>query len=167
MIGPDGIPVLVARNVGSSDALGFRIGLAGHSPSGWRWEASDAFVATTNGTDLNQRPAATSVIDYANSVPRNTIILHVGRTWRKFDFDLYGRRQSSCVDFQSTVSSSMIALEAVEVGNYVSLSGRIAYHLTPHVTLALTARQFNAASLMTTAGPAVERQILGLLTVRF
>ena len=166
-IGPEGIPVLLAQNVGTSDALGFRIGLKGGSGGGWRWDASYSFVATTNGTDLNQGPVATSVIDYANSTPRNAIILGVGRTWRRFDVDLFGRWQSSYIDFRSMVANQSIILEPVDVANYVSLSGRIAYHLTPHVTLALTAQQFNAASLTMTAGPPVERQALVLLTTHF
>lgn len=166
-VGPLGIPVLVAQNVGTSNALGFQIGLQGHSASGWRWNASYAFVATTNGTDLNQGPIDNSPIDYANAVPRNVVVLGAGRTWGKFDADLFARWQSSYIDFRSAIANHLIVLTPVTVSNYVSLSGRVAYHLTPQVTLALVAQQFNAASLTTTAGPPVERQVIGLLTVGF
>jgi iron complex outermembrane receptor protein len=164
VIGPAGLPVLLAGNVGSSDAIGTEIGVKGHSASGLRWNASYAFVATTNHTVLNEGPVATSAINYAHSTPEHVVTAGIGYTWERLEFDILGRWQSSYQDFQSTVG---FYLEPVQIHNYVSLTARAGYRLTDHVTLAATVQQFNVSRELQAAGPPVERRVIGSLTAHF
>jgi outer membrane receptor for ferrienterochelin and colicins len=165
VIGPAGLPVLMSGNVGNSNAAGAELGVRGHSQAGFRWNASYAFVATTDNTVLNQGPLPTSAVTYARSVPRNVINLGVGYTRDRWEMDLLGRWQSSYEDFRATAGS--LFLQPVEVTNYVTLNARIGYRVTDNLTLSVVAQQFNVSQLLQTAGPPVERQILAGVTVRF
>ncbi len=165
VIGSLGLPLFIANNVGRSNAVGVEAGLKGHSASGFQWNASYAFVVTTDDTVLNQGPTATSPIDYGHSVPRHILTAGVGYTRENLELDLMGRWQSSYRDFQSTgVGFNLVP---VEIGNYVILNARAAYRLTDNLTLALTAQQFNMSRLMQSAGPPIERRVIVSVTGHF
>ena len=165
ILGPAGMPVLKAANVGSSNAAGFDIGLKGHAESGLRWDVSYAYVVTTDDTLLNKGGFVTTPIDYAHSVPRHVVLGKIGYTRGPLEMDLLARWQSSYRDFQST--PSILALEPVEVRNYLLLSGRIGYRLTDRITAALSVQQFNTARQLQTAGPPVERRAIVSVTAEF
>jgi iron complex outermembrane receptor protein len=165
VIGPSGVPVLLAGNVGSSDAAGVELGVKGHSGTGLRWQLNYAFAYTTDATVLNQGGLLTSTIDYAHSVPRHVVTAGIGYTRDRLEMDLLGRWQSSYLDFQYLPPSAQ--LRPVEVQNYVTLNARVGYRLTDHFIAAVTAQQFNQSRIMQTAGPPVERQIIASITVRF
>jgi iron complex outermembrane receptor protein len=165
VLGPTGLPVLMSANVGDSNAVGVELSIKGHSLTGFRWTASYAFVATTNETVLNQGPLATSAIDYAHSVPRDVVTLGVGYTRDRWEMDLLGRWQSSYEDFRGIGGSSY--LQPVEVRNYLTLNARVGYRVTDNLTLSLTAQQFNVSQQLQSAGPPIERQIIGAVTIRF
>jgi outer membrane receptor for ferrienterochelin and colicins len=139
--------------------------MRGHTESGFRWQLSYAFVATTDNTTLNQGSFVTSTIDYARSVPRNVVTAGFGYTRDRLEMDLLGRWQSSYRDFQTT--SSQLLLQPVEVSNYITLNARAAYRLTDNLTVAVTAQQFNTSRLLRAAGPPVERQVIAGITARF
>jgi iron complex outermembrane receptor protein len=160
-----GLPLLTATNVGSSEAFGGELTLKGQTAAGIRWNAGYALVTTTNHTTLNQGPFTTSAIDYALSVPRNVIDAGIGYTWEKLELDLQGRWQSSYLDYRPTGESFF--LQPVEIHNYVTANARAGYKLNEHVTVALTAQQFNTSRLYQTAGPPIERRIIASLTARF
>jgi outer membrane receptor for ferrienterochelin and colicins len=160
-----GAPLFLASNVGSSSAAGGEIGIKGQSASGWRWNASYAFVATSNHTTLNQGPLPTSAIDYARSVPQDVIIGGLGYTWEQLELDVQARWQSSYQDYKS--DSTSIYLQPVTVHNYLTMNARIGYRVTEHVTVALSAQQFNTALQYQTAAPPVERRVIVSLTVRY
>jgi outer membrane receptor for ferrienterochelin and colicins len=160
-----GLPVLLANNVGGSDAIGLELGLKGHSPSGFRWNASYAFVATTDNTVLNQGAVLTSAVDYARSVPRHVLTAGIGYAWEKLELDLMGRWQSSYRDFQGTGNG--VVVEPVDIRNYLTLNARAGYRLTENLTLALVAEQFNTPSILRSAGPPVERLFIASLAAHF
>lgn len=166
LFGQGGVPLVLAQNVGSSDAIGTEIGIKGSGPSGLRWKASYAFVATTDHTTLNQGAVPTSPVDYTNDVPQHVVTAGIGYTHAKWELDLMGRWQSSYRDY-ATNGAQSLSLEPVQVDNYISLSTRIGYRLTDNVTLALTVQQFNAPLLLQTAGPEVERSVIGTLSTHF
>jgi outer membrane receptor for ferrienterochelin and colicins len=164
IIGPTGLPVLLANNVGSSDAVGMEIGLKGHSASGFRWNGSYAFVMTTDNTVLNAGSLPTSPVAFAHSVPRHILTAGIGYTWEKLELDLMGRWQSSYLDFQST---GVGTFTPVEIRNYLILNARAGFRLTDNLTLAVTAQQFNTSRLLQSAGPPVERRIIAGVTAHF
>jgi iron complex outermembrane receptor protein len=163
--GQGGLPLLLSSNVGSSSAAGGEIGIKGHSASGWRWNASYAFVATSDQTTLNQGPAPTSAIDYARSVPQHVVIGGLGYSWERLEIDVQARWQSSYQDYRSTTTS--IYLQPVVVNNYLTMNGRIGYRLTDNLSVALSAQQFNTSLMYQTAAPPVERRIIASLTARY
>ncbi len=164
-IGPTGLTVLQSANVGNSNAAGTEIGIKGHSASGLRWQASYAFVITTDGTNLNRGGLVTSVIDFGHSVPRHVIVGGIGYTRDRLEMDLLGRWQSSYRDYQTT--SAAFLLQPVNVDNYVMLTARIGYRVTDNILAAITVQQFNTSRLLQTAGPPVERRAIASLTVHF
>ena len=166
VIGPVGLPLLLAGNVGSSNAAGIEIGIKGHSESGFRWNFSYAFVATTDNTVLNRGISTNSTIDYARSVPRSVVIAGIGYTRDRLELDLLARWQSGYRDFQTTPPTQFL-LQPVEVRNYVTLNARVGFRLTDNFTAAVTAQQFNVSRLLQTAGPPVERRVLAGITARF
>lgn len=166
-IGSHGIPSFTSGNVGFSTAAGLEIGIRGHSDSGWRWNASYALAATTDHTSLNQSGLIDSVVEYAQSVPRNVVIAGVGYSQGKWEADLQARWQSSYLDFRMLPGIAGTQLQPVTVENYVTANGRIAYRVLENMTLALTLQQFNQARIGETAGPRVERQIILSATARF
>jgi iron complex outermembrane receptor protein len=160
-----GVPLLLTSNVGSSSAAGVEVGIKGQSASGWRWNASYSFVATSDHTTLNQGPAPTSAIDYARSTPQDVVVGGIGYTWEKLELDAQARWQSSYQDYRSIGNG--FTLQPVVVDNYVTMNARIGYRVAEHVTVALSAQQFNTSRLYQTAAPPVERRILASLTVRW
>jgi outer membrane receptor for ferrienterochelin and colicins len=161
-----GAPLLLASNVGSSSAAGGEISIKGHSASGWRWNASYALVATSNHTTLNQGPTPpTSAIDYARSVPQSVVVGGIGYTWEKLELDAQARWQSSYQDYKS--NDNGIYLQPVVVNNYLTMDARIGYRMSEHVTVALSAQQFNTSQQYETAAPPVQRRIIASLTVRY
>jgi iron complex outermembrane receptor protein len=160
-----GLPLLTATNVGSSEAFGGELTLKGQTAAGIRWNAGYALVTTTNHTTLNQGPFATSAIDYALSVPRNVVSGGIGYTWEQIELDLQGSWQSAYRDYRPTGDSFF--LQPIEIHNYVTANARAGYKLNEHVTVALTAQQFNTSRLYQTAGPPIERRIIASLTARF
>jgi outer membrane receptor for ferrienterochelin and colicins len=164
-IGPTGLPVLLAGNVGGSDAVGAELSIKGHSESGFRWQLGYAFVATTDNTVLNRGFVVTSAVDYARSVPRNVVIAGFGYTRGPLEIDFLGRWQSSYRDFQ--ISPAPLLLQPVEVQNYVTLNARIGYRITDNFTAAVAVQQFNVSRLLQTAGPPVERRAIAGITARF
>jgi iron complex outermembrane receptor protein len=163
--GQGGVPLLPSSNVGSSSAAGGEIGIKGHAASGWRWNASYAFVATSNHTTLNQGPAPTSAIDHALSAPQHVVVGGIGYSWERLEIDVQARWQSSYQDYRSTAAS--IYLQPVMVNNYLTMNGRIGYRVTDNLTVALSAQQFNTSRLYQTAAPPVERRIIASLTAHY
>ncbi len=160
-----GIPAFFSANVGYTTAAGIEIGLKGHSESGWRWNVSYAFTATTDNTSLNQGGVLTSTVNYACSAPRNVVDAGIGYSREKWELDLIGRWQSNFCDFRATGSN--LGLERVSIDNYATLNARIGYAVIEHVTLALAAQQLNQATIVRTAGPPYERRIIASVTVHF
>ena len=161
---PGGVPVFFSQNVGYSTAAGAEIGIKGHSSSGFHWNASYRLAGTTDHTMLNQVPPPSSIVEYAHSTPRHVVIGGIGYARDKLELDLMARWQSSYLDFR--MNSQRTYLMPVEVDNYLTVNARVGYRVTERVTLGLTAQQFNQSQLIETAGPPVERRIIGSITVR-
>ena len=159
---PGGGVALVSRNTGHSDAIGGEIGIRGHSASGFRWNASYAWMVIADHTSINQG-VVTSPQDYRNGTPVHVVVLGGGYTWEKLEIDAQARWQSRFTDYRLGDRG----LAPVVVGDYVTFRARIGYALTEHVTLALAAEQLHAARLAQSSGPPVERGVLASITARF
>jgi outer membrane receptor for ferrienterochelin and colicins len=165
IIGPLGLPVLLTTNVGGSDAVGMEIGIKGHSTSGFRWNASYAFVETTDDTVLSHGTVGTNPVDFGHSVPRHVLTAGIGYTRERLELDLMGRWQSSYRDFQTTATGPF--LEPIEIRNYLTLNAHVGYRLTDNLSLGFTAQQFNRSHLLQAAGPPLDRRLFVSVTTQF
>ena len=152
-----------SSNIGSSQEVGFELGIKGKTESGWRWNASYSFASITD--DLAPGFSNSPNFDYCHGTPQHTIILGGGYSVGKWELDVQERWQSSFQDFKAAVVTGSFA--TVNVPNYVALNARVGYQLTDHVTLSGTAEQFNLSRLAETAGPPVERRFIAAATARF
>jgi iron complex outermembrane receptor protein len=156
-------PVFYAQNVGYSTGLGGELAIKGHNAAGFRWNASYAFVATTNHTALAQGPVVKGTVDYVHSTPSHVVDAGVGYTHARLELDLMARWQSSYLDFRANAARN--GLRAVNVDNYVTMTARVGYRVTDAITAALVAQQFNQSQLFVTAGSPTQRQFLASLTI--
>jgi iron complex outermembrane receptor protein len=159
---PSGLLASVAQNTGYSDAVGGELGLKGQSAAGFRWNASYTFELISDHTTLNQ-VALTSPQNYQDGTPTSVVILGGGYTRDKLELDAQGRWQSRFTDYDYTVRG----LAPVYVKDYLTLMARVGYNLTDHVTVALVGQQLNVSRLIESAGPPVERSVIGSVTVHF
>ncbi len=159
-----GLPELtsVAANVGSSTAVGTELGLRGHSPSGFRWNASYSFISINDNLAIN-RGGLFSPQNYTQGTPTHVLVLGGGYSFDRWEFDAQSRWQSWFVDYRPNLATSL--LQPVRVGNYVTADLRMAYRLSDHATVALTADQFNISHLLASEGPPVERRVFITVTV--
>ena len=159
-----GLPELteVSSNVGSSTAMGTEFGLRGHSPAGFRWNASYSFISINDNLAINQG-GLFSPQNYTQGTPTHVLVLGGGYTFERWEFDVQSRWQSWFVDYRPSVQTGL--LQPVRVGNYITADLRAAYRVTDKVTVALTADQFNVSHLLVSEGPPVERRVF--ITVTF
>ena len=132
------------------------------SAAGVRWQASYSLMGIADHTSLN-KVFLTSTRNYQNGSPVHVVIAGAGYTRGKWEMDMLGRWQSRFSDQRATLRD----LVPVTVDDYVTVTARIGYRVTDHVTLALTAQQLNAPRVVQSAGPPVERSLIGTLTARF
>lgn len=153
---------LIAANIGSSTAVGGEIGLRGHAPSGFRWNASYSFISITDHLAVGQNGVNTPQ-DFQQGTPTHVVVLGSGYTVGRWEFDVQSRWQSWYIDYRE--SPMVGTLEPVRIGNYLQADVRAGYRLTDNITVALSAQQFNVSHLTVTEGPPVERRIFLSLTV--
>ncbi|HQT59999.1 MAG TPA: TonB-dependent receptor [Acidiphilium sp.] len=157
--------ILAAENTGWSEAGGGEISLKGHTRSGWRWSLGFAYEDTFARKIGNYHIAFASNSNLFSTVPRDSVVAHLGRTWGRFDFDAYGSWQSSYRDI--TLTTTMTPFVPVTIGSNFTFDARVAYHLTNHVTLSVVGQQLNAIRIASTPGPYTNRQVIVQLTARY
>ncbi len=155
-----------AGNIGSSSSVGGELSLKGSDDGGWRWKAAYALAVVSDRYRVNHGPGPPdSSMDSQHATPTNTIILGLGRSWRDFEIDVTGRWQSRFDDI--AVSYDGNSLTRYKIDNYFTFDGRVGYNLTDKLTVAVSGRQLNQARITQTAGPPVERRVLGTVNLRF
>ncbi len=152
----------IAQNAGYSSATGIEIGLRGHNASGWRWNASYAFIVIRDHLSIN-RNGVYSPQNFQQGTPENAIVLGGGYTVGKWEFDLQSRWQSWFLDYRANPAD--VTLQPVVVGNYLLADARAGYRLTDNITVALSLLQFNTASMQVSAGPPIERRAFISITI--
>jgi outer membrane receptor for ferrienterochelin and colicins len=152
----------VAANVGYSSAVGTEIGLRGHAPSGFRWNASYSFISITDHLAINQN-GIFSPQNFQQGTPTHVVVLGGGYTFGRWEFDAQSRWQSWFLDYRANPDN--VTLQPLKVGNYILADARVGFRLTDNVTIALSAQQFNMSQLLVSAGPPIERRIFLSLTI--
>jgi outer membrane receptor for ferrienterochelin and colicins len=153
--------LLPAANVGHSSAVGGEIGLRGKLASGLRWSGSYALISTSDHLSINPLDSPQS---YQQGTPRHALILQVGDTLGRWEWDVQGRWQSGYIDYGANPVTQTLA--PVNVGSFVTLNARVGYEITSRATLSVSASQFNNSHLLQAAAPPVERRVFTTVTLR-
>jgi iron complex outermembrane receptor protein len=159
----NGAAVVSGLNIGSSNEIGFEVGLNGTTPGGIRWKGSYRFASITDDITSVAAAAPGMFNRYDNGTPVHEVILGIGYTLNRVELDALGRWQSSYTDYQRTPSGP----EPVIIGNYFSLNARVGYRVTDYLTIAGTAEQFNISRQIETADDYVERRFIASATIKF
>ena len=156
-----------AGNIGSSTSLGGELSIKGSNEMGWRWKAAYALAFVRDHYNgINQNPGAPdSSVDSQRGTPTSTVILGLGHSWGDFEADVMGRWQSRFDDIG--VASDTASLARYRIDNYFTFDARLGYKPTERVTLAASCQQLNQTHIRQSSGPALERRVLGTVSVRF
>lgn len=147
----------IDTNVGSSNEAGIELGIKGKSSNGFRWSANYQFYAISEDiTSISEVNASSRL---AGSTPESEVMLGAGYSVARWEFDLNGRWQTGFNDYKAPSAIP------IEVGDYVTLAGRIGYNITPHITVAGSAEQFNLAKIQESAGLLVARRFIASITI--
>lgn len=162
-VSPQGL-IATSENVGSSAATGGEIALKGANAAGWRWNASYAYISITQDLLLGTLSGSSALLDYAHGSPAHVVDAGVGYRTHGIEGDLEARWQSRFTDY---APDEMDATVPIPIGSYVTMSARIAYHFSGHLTLELDGQQLAQSRLLEAAGTPVERRIYATLIASF
>jgi outer membrane receptor protein involved in Fe transport len=159
-----GAPYFTPTNIGDSAAHGFSLALRGTLGESWRWgwnyrfeKIGDHFSPSAQGGTL--------FVDYQHTAPAHLANVNLGWSRGNWEIDGYARYTSArdgLVPVPGATGTALMPLAA-----YVSVDGRIAYKLNQRWTIAASGQNITHAQQRQTAGPEVERQILGSVTLDF
>jgi iron complex outermembrane receptor protein len=164
-LAPNGTLVKISNNIGSSDEIGWEIGIKGQSASGWRWNASYALASVTENVISNLGRIPDTPFDFEHGTPVHTVIFGGGYSIGSWEFDADARWQSKYRDY-ATPSGSFV-LHSKLISDFITFSARVGYQLTEKITLAVSAQQLAQDRIVETAGLPVERRIIASATARF
>jgi outer membrane receptor for ferrienterochelin and colicins len=156
-------PYLLPSNIGSSEAIGLELELKGTFPHNYRWgvnyrpeRVSDHFIPTAlNGA---------AYVDYDDTTPVHLVKANLGWTNGKWTMDGYLQYHSGGNGLVPTATG---VTTYTPVAGFVSVDGQIAYNLSERWTWSASGQNLTHASQLQTAGPAVERRVLGTMTFNF
>jgi outer membrane receptor for ferrienterochelin and colicins len=160
--GTPGDPYFLPSNIGSSDANALELGLRSALLKNYRWSVddrlewiSDHFVPSAqNGADFT---------DYQHTTPVHLLKANLGWANGRWEMDGYLHYQSGTFGIQQTGSAASLT----PVAGFASLDARAAYKFTDFVTWSVSGQNLTQASQRQTAGPAVERRVLGTMSIHF
>jgi iron complex outermembrane receptor protein len=153
---------LMAENFGSSNEIGFEIGLRGTTASGFRWNGSYRYANITEDRLSNLQPGQFNAL--SNGTPLHEIILGAGYTWGRLEMDVAGKFQTGYTDYGTNAYGMVVP---VPVPAYVTLNARIGYKVTDFLTLSGVLQQFTVSRLLLGTTPYVERRLIANATLRF
>jgi outer membrane receptor for ferrienterochelin and colicins len=158
-----GAPYATPTNIGTSYAHGFTAGLKG-SVYDWRWGLSYRFEKIGDRF-LPEAQDGTLFVDYEHTTPKHLINLNVGWALGNWEIDGFARYQSAREGLLPVVGGNGTML--VPLSAYVAVDGRVAYQLNKVWTFAASGQNIAHAQQRQTAGPGVERQLIGSVTFNF
>jgi iron complex outermembrane receptor protein len=157
-----GVIASTAENFGSSDEIGFEVGLRGVTKGGFRWNASYRYASITQ--DEFASIVQNQATGFANGTPLHAIIAGGGYTIGAWELDAAGRFQSRFTDY---AQNAMRAAVPVVVPDYVTFNARLGYRVTNDLTVAGTAEQFNVSRLLESSLQYVDRRFIASATLRY
>jgi len=161
----NGVTLISAANIGSSNASGLELSFKGHFLEDWHWGASYTPEIITDHFDL---PLAVTFVDFQHTTPNHIVKANLGWAHGPWEIDGYLQYKSSFYGTTLTPGTYIGGpTELALISDYVAFDGRVAYKLNDWATLALSAQNASQSSQRQTAGANVERQVYGTLSVNF
>jgi outer membrane receptor for ferrienterochelin and colicins len=155
-------PCVLPSNIGSSDANGLEVALGGPLHQHYRWSVNYRPEQITDHF-LPFAQAAAAFVDYQHTTPLHLIKANLGWANGRWEIDSYLHYQSSTNGLQPTATAATLT----PVAGFVSMDGRAAYNLTDRMTWSVSGQNLTHASQIQTSGPAVERRVLGTMSIYF
>jgi iron complex outermembrane receptor protein len=157
----NGVVSSSVQNIGSSNDIGLEAGLKGATKGGLRWNASYRYENITQ--DEVASIAQNEATDFARGTPVHAVILGVGYSCGKWEFDVQGRYQTKFTDYTQNAAREVVP---VVVPDYVTFAARVGYNVTDHLTIAGTAQQFNVSQLLESSIQYVDRRFIASVSYR-
>jgi outer membrane receptor for ferrienterochelin and colicins len=154
----------VPTSVGNSYAHGFTIGLKGVLADVWRWGLNYRFEEIADRLSAFAENGR-QFVDYQHTSPKHLLNGNLGWARANWEIDAFLRYQSSTealLPIAGVAGTTLIPLHG-----YASVDGRIAYQWNKRWTFAASGQNLFRPQQQQTAGPAVERQLMGSATFTF
>lgn len=159
-----GVPYSIPTNIGESYSHGFTLGLKGIVYENWRWGLNYRFEEISEHLSSFAQEGR-QFVDYDHTTPKHLIVTNVGWARGRWEIDGYARYQSATAGLLPAAGAGGTTL--VPVAEYVAIDGRVAYQLDKQWTFAASGQDLAHAQQRQTAGPNVERQLMGSVTFSF
>lgn len=154
--------LITSTNIGNSRAEGIELELKGRIAPAWHWGLSYTPEIVTDDFISNLITRLLRV-DYQHTIPTHVVKANFGWSAGRWEADAYLRYESAFHGLAPAGTSPGL----IRIDDYVSIDGRVAYRLTDWATLALSGQNLGQSSQRQTAGPDVQRRVVGTLSARF
>ena len=148
--------------LGNSRAEGLEIALRGRLGPAWRWGLSYTPEIITDRFALSPINRL-FVVDFQHTTPTHVINANLGWSGGRWEVDGFLRYESAFYGLEPEGTFPTLT----RIDDYASIDGRIGYSLADWATLALSAQNLAQSRQRQTAGPPVERRVVGTVTARF
>ncbi len=160
---PSGNLFNFSDNVGNSEEVGIELSAKGTLPGGWRWSAGYS-PRLVHDHFLPTQPSNMTGVDFAHTTPRHVVDLAAGWADDKWEIDLAARFQSH---FDGLLATQAATFVTTEIGNFLAVDARAAYHITPNLTLSVIGRGITVSGQKQTSLGIVDRRVFAALQARF
>lgn len=160
---PSGTLLNTSGNVGDLREIGVELSIKGTLPDGWRWKIGYS-PRLVQDHFLPDQVSSQTGVDFANTTPRHVIDIGAGWSNEKWEIDAAARFQST---FDGLVALPNATFVASRINAYMTLDARIAYHVTPNLTLSLIGHGITMSNQKQTSIGTVDRRVLAMLQATF
>jgi iron complex outermembrane receptor protein len=161
-----GGPYFSPRDIGNSNANGVVLELKNAFPQYYRWSV-DYRIERIEDHFISLAPGLTTT-DFQHTTPVHLVKANLGLANKRWESDLYLNYQSEAYGIQT---GGLLGLGSIltpkPIPAFAALDARIAYKTPDWLTWSISGQNLTQASQRQTAGRAVERRVLGTISIRF
>jgi iron complex outermembrane receptor protein len=158
-----GVLTSIARNIGNSQELGLELSVKGTVGEHWRW--SLGYSPRIVHDDIPAAfPFTQTGVSYQRTAPKHVLDASVGYSIGSWEADAFAHYESA---FYGLVSTGGFNYAQSRVSDYVAIDGRVGYHLTKDVTLAISGQNLGLRTQRQTTIGTVDRRLFATVSVRF
>ena len=155
-------PYTLTGNIGSSNAAGGEISLAGDFTDAWHWGLSYR-LETIKDKFIPSAANGLSFVDFQHTTPRHQAKAKLGWAKDGWEADVAAYYQSATQGLVGTLAGSSL----IPVEDYFNTDARIGYRINDNLTLSVSGQNLLTAHQVQTSGPAVERRVFVSLAAGF